>query len=277
MKKSWLLVPIAFSAFVATWGGWVSLAKMTGFGKVNLLPGLVKDASWSTIDLSISLPLGVEAYAALALAVAFDRGARQGARWFAGVSAALSLTLAAIGQATVHNLEAAHRTVAPSSVTSFVSVLPVAVLGMASALAVLSQGRVSEPSRGTSRWSGIAGRLAEAAASRAEKAIAGTSRDDRDGTWDDFKNETRDDPAPTSPGAPGTNIPAGQKPPSKIIIPTPKGLDKDPGTLAKVRDWLSETPKPTVDEIASRLETSRSTAGRIAQAARTQTPAEPGN
>lgn len=258
MRKSWLLAPIAFSAFVATWGGWVTLAKMTGFGRVNMLPGFVGDQGWATIDLSIALPVGVEAYGALALAVAFDRGARARARWFAGVSSLASLTLAAIGQAIVHNLESDGRTVAPGGVTSFVSVLPVVVLGMASALAVLSQGRVSETSQ-ASRVGGMLGRLAEAATERAVSRLNSPVE-----TSHEYKpGETSQEDTPDE-----IDVSAGQRLGTPRLTIVRAALDKDPETLKLVTKWLRETPRPTVDEIAGRLGTSRATAGRVATAAR---------
>jgi hypothetical protein len=259
VKKSWLLAPIAFSAFVATWGGWAKLATMTGYTKTQMIPGV----GWSTINLGIALPLGVEAYGALALAVAMDTKARTAARWFAGISAVGALTLAAIGQAIVHNLTAAGKTVASPDVISFVSVLPVIVLGLASALAALSQGRISNASQAASRWSGMAGRLAEAATNR---AVSRLSRPDETSQQD--VPEPVEMVIPMSPAVPVSSIPAGQQVESRLIVPARTALEKDPGTIMQVAEWLKEEPYPTVDEIASRLSTSRSTAGRVAKEAR---------
>jgi hypothetical protein len=46
------------------WSGWVGIAQKTGFGRVSPLPGI-----WSSLhlDTTITLPIGVEAYAAYAL------------------------------------------------------------------------------------------------------------------------------------------------------------------------------------------------------------------
>ena len=46
------------------WSGWVGIAQKTGFGLVSPLPGI-----WSSLhlDTTITLPVGVEAYAAYAL------------------------------------------------------------------------------------------------------------------------------------------------------------------------------------------------------------------
>src|SRR5690554_2080879 len=137
-RKPWGLIiailAISLSAFTAVWGGWVGLGRMVGFGKVNLLPGFVADGGWATIDLAITLPIGIEAYAASALYVAVAGLVRGGGRWFAGGSAGLSLALGAFGQAAYHVLDAQGRTVAPEWIVVFVSVLPVVVLGMAGVL-----------------------------------------------------------------------------------------------------------------------------------------------
>src|SRR5690606_16291835 len=137
-RKPWGLIiailAISLSALPAVWGGWVGLGRMVGFGKVNLLPGFVADGGWATIDLAITLPIGIEAYAASALYVAVAGLVRGGSRWFAGSSAGLSLALGAFGQAAYHVLDAQGRTVAPEWIVVFVSVLPVVVLGMAGVL-----------------------------------------------------------------------------------------------------------------------------------------------
>ena len=46
------------------WSGWVGIARLTGFGLVSPLPGI-----WPSLhlDTSITLPVGVEAYAGYAL------------------------------------------------------------------------------------------------------------------------------------------------------------------------------------------------------------------
>jgi hypothetical protein len=46
------------------WSGWVGIAQKTGFGLVSPLPGI-----WPSLhlDTAITLPVGVEAYAAYAL------------------------------------------------------------------------------------------------------------------------------------------------------------------------------------------------------------------
>jgi hypothetical protein len=128
----WPLLIIALGAFVAIWSGWVGLGRLTGFGPVVLLPGIADQ--W-VINSAITLPLGVEAYAAFAMWVwlsdaPVSRQARRFARW----SALGALTLGALGQVAYHLLTAAGVTVAPWPITAFVSVLPVVVLGCGAAL-----------------------------------------------------------------------------------------------------------------------------------------------
>jgi hypothetical protein len=62
--RSWPLLILALPAAVAVWSGWVGIGQMTGFGQVHPLPGL-----WAAFHLNtaITLPIGVEAYAAYAL------------------------------------------------------------------------------------------------------------------------------------------------------------------------------------------------------------------
>lgn len=128
-----LISAIALSAFVAIWGGWVGLGGMTSFGPIRLLPGIVDQF---IVNSAITLPLGLEAYAALALRYFLaplpwmDRTARR----FAGWSALASLLLGAGGQIAYHLMAAEGLTKAPWQITAAVSCLPVVVLGFAAAL-----------------------------------------------------------------------------------------------------------------------------------------------
>jgi len=130
------LVLLSLPAFVAIWGGWVGLGRMTGFGDVELLPGIVD--GW-VIDSAITLPIGVEAYAAFALRVWLSPGTSGGglARRFAMWSAFGALALGMAGQIAYHLMSAAGITVAPWQITTLVACLPVAVLGSGAALAHL--------------------------------------------------------------------------------------------------------------------------------------------
>lgn len=130
--RSWPLLLLAAGAFVAIWGGWVGLGELTGFGPIRLLPGI---ADSFVINSAITLPLGVEAYAAYAMRVWLSGATRSArARSFARWSAIGSLVLGALGQVAYHLMTAAGMTVAPWWITTFVSVLPVVVLGCGAAL-----------------------------------------------------------------------------------------------------------------------------------------------
>jgi hypothetical protein len=130
----WPLALIGAPAAVAVWSGWVSLAGLCGFGVVHPLPGI---AGGFTINSAITLPVGVEAYAAFALGAWLRPGTPDRARRFAKFSAIGSLTLGTLGQVAYHLLAAAHATRAPWPVVVLVSSLPVVVLGLASGLAHL--------------------------------------------------------------------------------------------------------------------------------------------
>jgi hypothetical protein len=123
---------------------------------VRPLPGI-----WDSLrlDTAVTLPVGVEAYAAYALRawlsaspVVSDR-TRRFARW----SAVGSLVLGMAGQVSWHLLSQAHVARAPWEVTTGVSCLPVLVLGMAAGLAHLlradasaaSVRRACDPDQGT--------------------------------------------------------------------------------------------------------------------------------
>lgn len=126
---------IALGAFVAIWGGWVGLGQLTGFGPVNLLPGI--GGGW-TINTAITLPLGMEAYAAFAMRIWLDHTKPTRARRFAMWSTCAALLLGMSGQVAYHLMQAAGMTAAPWQITTFVSCLPVLVLGGAAALVHLS-------------------------------------------------------------------------------------------------------------------------------------------
>lgn len=135
--RTWPLALIGLAAFVAVWGGWVGLGRLAGFGVVNFLPGIIPDGSWSTLDTAITLPIGVEAYAAYALRVLLHPGLSRRVRRMAGWSAASALALGMGGQIAYHLLASAHLPAAPWWVTTLVSCLPVATLGLAASLAHL--------------------------------------------------------------------------------------------------------------------------------------------
>ncbi|WP_088319406.1 hypothetical protein [Kineosporia sp. R_H_3] len=131
-RRRWPLLLIGASAGTATWSGWVGLGELTGFGVVHPLPGIWDDL---TLNTAITLPIGVEAYAVYALAVATDaRPLTRLARRWAWASAAGALLLGMGGQIAYHLLAARGVTTAPAWVVALVSSLPVLVLGAASLL-----------------------------------------------------------------------------------------------------------------------------------------------
>ena len=91
---AWPVLLLAMPAFVAIWSGWVSLGELSGFGIVHPLPGI---ADSMTINTAITLPIGVETYAAYALWVWLSGRAPQAARKFAKWSAIGSLVFGAAG------------------------------------------------------------------------------------------------------------------------------------------------------------------------------------
>lgn len=129
--RSWPVLLLALPAFVAIWTGWVGLGELTGFGIVHPLPGI---ADGFAINTAITLPIGVEAYAAYALRVWLSGRVPARARRFARTSALCSLGLGALGQVAFHLMDAAGVTTAPWPITTLVACLPVAVLGMGAAL-----------------------------------------------------------------------------------------------------------------------------------------------
>ncbi|MEV4646289.1 ABC transporter permease [Saccharopolyspora sp. NPDC049357] len=130
----WPVMLLALPAFVAIWSGWVGLGQLTGFGIVHPLPGI---ADGFAINTAITLPIGVETYAAYALRVWLSGQVPTKARRFAKYSALGSLALGALGQIAFHLMKAAGMTEAPWLITAAVACLPVAVLGMGAGLAHL--------------------------------------------------------------------------------------------------------------------------------------------
>ena len=145
--RSWPLLVLALPAAVAVWSGWVGIGQMTGFGVVRPLPGI---ADSLRVNTAVTLPLGVEAYAAFALRAwlsarqSVSRRTRRFAQW----SAIGSLLLGMAGQVAYHRLAQAGATRAPWEVTTLVSCLPVLVLGMGAALAHMLHADVSHAGTG---------------------------------------------------------------------------------------------------------------------------------
>jgi len=132
--RSWPLLVLAAPAAAEVWSGWVGIAQMTGFGLVRPLPGI-----WPSLhlDTAITLPVGVEAYAAYALRawLARDPVISVRTRGFARWSAISSFVLGMAGQVACHLMAQAGMARAPWAITTVVSCLPVLVLAMGTALA----------------------------------------------------------------------------------------------------------------------------------------------
>src|SRR5437868_8145101 len=94
--RSWPLLVLAAPAAAEVWSGWVGIAQKTGFGLVSPLPGILPSLH---LDTSITLPVGVEAYAAYALRawLARDRSISGWTRRFAKWSAICSFALGMAG------------------------------------------------------------------------------------------------------------------------------------------------------------------------------------
>ncbi len=105
------LLVLAAPAAAEVSSGWVGIAKMTGFGLVSPLPGI-----WPSLhlDTAITLPIGVEAYAAYALRawLSQDQSISDRTRRFAKWSAIFS-ALGMAGQVAYHLLTQAGVSRAP--------------------------------------------------------------------------------------------------------------------------------------------------------------------
>jgi hypothetical protein len=126
------LLVLAIPASAEVWSGWIGIAQKTGFGLVSPLPGI-----WPSLhlDTAITVPVGVEAYAAYALRAWLDRSISDRTRGFAKWSAICSFALGMAGQVAYHLMAQAGMARAPWAITTIVSCLPVLVLGMGTALA----------------------------------------------------------------------------------------------------------------------------------------------
>ena len=168
--RSWPVLVLAAPAAVAVWSGWVGIGQMTGFGQIRPLPGI-----WDAlhIDTAVTLPIGVESYAAFALCVWLTSNPVVGDRThrFARWSAIAALVLGMAGQVADHLLAQAGVTRAPWEVTTVVACLPVLVLGMGSALAHLLRSDTS-----------LASEQAHCASRQtSEQKLTGQCRSDRSG------------------------------------------------------------------------------------------------
>ena len=191
--RSWPLLVLAAPAAAEVWSGWVGIAQKTGFGLVSPLPGILPSLH---LDTSITLPVGVEAYAAYALRawLASEHSISDRTRRFAKWSAICSFALGMAGQVAYHLLAQAGTARAPWPVTMIVSCLPVLVLAMGTTLAHMLRAdagtAADAPDHGTGgpavsrspAWSAEdqAGAAQDQAAARAPGRVR-SSRRDQDG------------------------------------------------------------------------------------------------
>lgn len=129
---AWPLFLLSLPAFVSIWGGWVGMGRLTGFGPINLLPGIAD----FTVDTAITLPIGLETYAAYSMyawlaAAHLSTSTRRFAKW----SALGSLVLGMAGQAAYHVMASQGTVKAPVEIVIVVSAIPVIVLGLGTGLA----------------------------------------------------------------------------------------------------------------------------------------------
>src|SRR5690606_15659031 len=124
---AWPLFLLSLPAFVSIWGGWVGMGRLTGFGPINLLPGIAD----LTVDTAITLPIGLETYAAYSMyawlaAAHLSTSTRRFAKW----SALGSLVLGMAGQAAYHVMASQGTVKAPVEIVIVVAATPVIVLGL---------------------------------------------------------------------------------------------------------------------------------------------------
>ncbi len=212
--RRWPVVLLALPAGVAVWSGWVGLGEMSGFGVVKPLPGI---ADWE-INTAVTLPIGVEAYAAYALAAWLSAAPLSPrTRTFAKASSLGSLLLGMLGQVAYHLLAAEHTARitageippdaiahAPWWVTTLVSCLPVLVVGFGAGLAHMIHAdrvaAVSAPDTGADTTARQADTEADTTARRADTG-ADTAAPDAGADTTARRADTRADTAAPDAGA----------------------------------------------------------------------------
>lgn len=126
---AWPILLLALPAFVAIWSGWVDLGRLTGFGVVHPFPGVPRLEEFR-LNTAITLPVGLETYAAYALGVWMSPNVPGHARAWARGSAIFSLCIGAAGQGVYHLMIASGMGRAPWPVTVLIAWIPVTVLGL---------------------------------------------------------------------------------------------------------------------------------------------------
>jgi len=192
--RSWPLLVLAAPAAAEVWSGWVGIAQKTGFGLVSPLPGI-----WPSLrlDTAITLPVGVEAYAAYALRawLAQDQMISDRTRRFARWSAICSFALGMAGQVAYHLMAQAGMARAPWAITTVVSCLPVLVLAMGTALAHMLRADATALDAPDSR-SGPPTMLRSVSWSPEDQTDPGRGRREADRDWSASRDQPGPAPAP---------------------------------------------------------------------------------
>ena len=224
--RSWPLLVLAAPAAAEVWTGWVGIAKMTGFGMVAPLPGI-----WPSLhlDTAITLPVGVEAYAAYALRawLAGEHAVSPRTRRFAKWSAMSSFALGMAGQVTYHLLAGAGVTRAPWAITTIVSCLPVLVLAMGTVLAHMLRDDA---------------RAARAAGEHRTRQSGGwsVSWSPEDRTWSDPDQEAAEEPVASGP-------PAARRPSARDRLAAARSSGPDP----RAESTPAEQPRLLARQLAT--------------------------
>jgi len=206
-ERSWRLLVVAAPAAAEVWSGWVGIAQKTGFGLVSPLPGI-----WPSLhlDTAMTLPVGVEAYAAYALRawLAPDQTISDQTRRFAKWSAICSFALGMAGQVAYHLMAQAGTARAPWAITTIVSCLPVLVLGKGTALAHMLRADAETTSAPDSRTGSLA---VLRSVSRTPEDQDGPDRRRPEADRDRPGRRDQNDPEPGSQDGPGIRG-AGSRP-----------------------------------------------------------------
>ena len=214
--RAWPLLVLAVPAAAEVWSGWVGIAQKTGFGVVPLLPGI-----WPSlhVDTAVTLPVGVECYAAYALRawLASGRAVSDRTRRFARWSAICSFALGMAGQVAFHLMDQDHVTRAPWGVTILVSCLPVLVLGMGTILAHMlrEDGRSGRPADARSPGWSAGDQPADQSdrhrdQNRPDQDQPVQVRDKQDGTRTTVRTSSSPGTRASAP-SPGSAVPPGAK------------------------------------------------------------------
>ncbi len=239
--RPWPLLLLAAPAFVAIWSGWVGLGERTGFGVVQPFPGIAY-LDGIHLNTAITLPIGVETYAAYALRVWLAGAANDRAREFARWSAIVSLVLGGLGQVAYHLMVAAGIEHAHWGITTLVSCLPVAVLGMGVALAHLQ----NAPEQDTPQTSAPA----------VQQTAVGAEPLPLPEVVQLVEHAGRAAAAAERPAVVSATVPEAIEAPKPE---RPRKPQKPGSTRQKVADHLAQNPKSTATEIAEVVGVSRQT------------------